>query len=603
MSDFIERISEYIWDSKYRYRYNGKVLDNDIEQTWQRVAKAVAKAESRASRKHWQQSFYQAMENFRFLPGGRILAGAGTRHKVTLFNCFVMGRVNDSLNDIFTALKQGALTLQQGGGIGYDFSNLRPAGVAAKTTGAVASGPISFMRIWDSMCATMQSTGARRGAMMATLRCDHPDIEKFILAKHDPSQLRHFNISVLVSDEFMQAVADDAEWQLVFPTDHATKKSLYRAWAKNAAPIAYEVHQRISARKLWDLMIRSAYDSAEPGVLFEDTINRTNNLWYREHISATNPCGEIPLPHYGACDLASINLTQFVVNAFSEKAALDWHALEEIAILGVRFLDNIIDVSRYPHSQQRQVAHDTRRIGLGITGLADALVMLGIRYGSEGAQKFAEEVMQRLCYTSWQASCELAKEKQSFPAFELDAYLHGDFVQSLPNEIIHMIETHGMRNSHHNTIAPTGTISILANNISSGIEPIFAKSYQRQVRTASGELKQFDVQDYAYRRWCEHDMTDNLPDAWIDAQKLTPDEHLNMQTVMQPYIDNAISKTIFIPEDFPFEDLKDVYLKAYRMGLKGCTIFRPNPITGSVIDIQSKEHKHRKCCAYGEDAD
>ncbi len=544
MSFFEEPISGMIWDIKYRYHDETR-----IEKTWKRVAKAIARIESKENRIFWEKEFYEALKDFRFLPGGRILAGAGTKHKVTLFNCFVMP-VSDSLTGIFDGLKEGAQTLQEGGGIGYDFSTLRPSGSPVEHTGGAASGPVSFMRIWDAMCATMESTGSRRGAMMAILRCDHPDIEKFVTAKSEPHELRHFNVSVAITDDFMQSVKNNS-----------TK-----------------------AAALWKQIIKSAYETAEPGVIFIDTINRLNTLWYCENITATNPCGEIPLPTYGACNLGAINLTKFVINPYSDKAEIDWLGIEKIASIATRFLDNVIDVSRYPLALQKKQAQNTRRIGLGITGLADMFVMLGIKYGSEESLQLARRLMQKISFTTWMISIELAKERGSFPLFNKDKYLQGEFVKPLDPAIQEGIEKFGVRNSHHNTIAPTGTISLLANNISNGIEPIFSDNFMRTVRLPSGELSKHYVTDYALRLWQKNHVKKSLPPAWVDTQTLLPEDHLNMQAAMQPYIDNAISKTINIPVDFPFEKLIDVYTKAYELGLKGCTIFRPNLVTGSVLE-------------------
>ncbi len=573
MPIFVEPISEKIWDIKYRYRNLDQIYDQTIEDTWSRVAKAVASAEKKSDRKFWQSEFYQTLENFQFLPGGRIIAGAGTKHDVTLFNCFVMP-VEDSLPDIFNGLKEGALTLQEGGGIGYDFSTLRPAGFPVKHTGSSASGPISFMRIWNAMCATMLSTGARRGAMMGILRCDHPDIEEFITAKSDPHELRHFNVSVLVTDKFMRAVKNNSEWKLIFGNS---------------------VVKKIKARALWEKIIRSAYDYAEPGVIFEDTINKQNNLWYREWIHATNPCGEIPLPSYGACNLGSINLTQFILNPFSEKAAIDWHKLQKTTEIAARFLDNVIDVSRYPLQAQKKEAFNTRRIGLGITGLADALVMLGLHYGEKDSVNVARRIIKTISDVSWQVSIDLAKTRDVFPFFEKKKYLQSHFVKKLPEHVRREIQKKGVRNSHHNAIAPTGTISLLANNVSNGIEPIFSSHYERRVRAANQEVLTFSVTDYALRHWREKNKT-GLPTAWQDAQSLQPMDHLQMQAALQPYIDNAISKTINIPENFPFEKLMEVYTEAYHLGLKGCTVFRPNPVTGNVLSVVKPEEDVDRCC-------
>lgn len=608
MTIFQEPISETIWDIKYRYRLD-KIIDHTIEDTWQRVAKSVAKAESPANRSPWQKQFYQILENFQFLPGGRILAGSGTKHTVTLFNCFVMP-VTDSIGSIFDSLKEGALTLQEGGGVGYDFSTLRPAGFEVKHTGSHSSGPVSFMRIWNAMCATMQSTGARRGAMMGILRCDHPDIEEFITAKSDPHELRHFNVSVLVTDEFMQAIKENRDWELVFPyvtpiadavipSVSEGSPVIYRHWIGSSEKVACRIVKRVKARDLWKKIIKSAYDYAEPGVIFEDTINRTNNLWYREWISATNPCGEIPLPNYGACNLGSINLTQCVVNPYAENASVDWEKIKKISTIATRFLDNVIDVSRYPLKKQKQESFATRRIGLGFTGLADMFVMLGIRYGSDESLKLAGRVMKLIADTTWLTSIELAKERGPFPFFEKEKYLQGQFVQRTSSEIQQGIAEFGIRNSHHNTIAPTGTISLLANNVSNGVEPVFSSSYERTVRSVDGQLTTFSVTDYALRLWRKTQGQNNLPPAWTDTHSLSPHDHLQIQAAVQPFIDNAISKTINIPVDYPFEKLSEVYTQAFELGLKGCTVFRPNLITGSVLKATPPEDESDRCCQLG----
>lgn len=580
MSFFEEPISETIWDIKYRYRFHEKIMDKTLPDTWSRVAKAVAHVEHKEQRGIWQKKFYDILEDFTFLPGGRIIAGAGTKHHVTLFNCFVMPIKEDSLSGIFDAIKEGALTLQQGGGVGYDFSCLRPEGALVEKIDSQASGPLSFMRIWNAMCATMLSTGARRGAMMGILRCDHPDIEKFIVAKSDPAELRHFNISVLVSDKFMQAVKENREWDLSFKND------------KGVLTVA----RKVEARDLWQRIMKSAYDTAEPGVLFEDTINRTNNLYYCEKISATNPCGEIPLPGYGACNLGSLNLTQFVMNPFSKEASIDWKKLETVTEIATRFLDNVIDVSKYPLKQQKLQAHGTRRIGLGITALADMFVMMGLRYGEAESLRLASRVMKLISETTWKTSIALAHEKGAFPFLQKEKYGRGEYVESLPREIQSDIQMRGIRNSHHNTIAPTGTISLLANNVSNGLEPIFSASYHRTVRLADGSLQKFSVQDYALRQWEKKCQATSLPACWVDAQSLMPKDHLAIQQAMQPYIDNAISKTINIPRDFPFEKLTDVYTEAYEFHLKGCTVFRPNPITGSVLEASMPDEEVDRCC-------
>jgi ribonucleoside-diphosphate reductase alpha chain len=567
-------ISRYIWETRYR-----AAGEPDIRASWRRVAQAIAQAET-SEHVQWTERFTALLDDFRFLPGGRILAGAGTGHRVTLFNCFVMGEIADDLEHIFEALKEGALTMQYGGGVGYDFSPLRPAGMVAQATGSIASGPVSFMRIWDAMCATMLSTGARRGAMMATLRCDHPDIEAFVDAKRDPAVLRHFNLSVLVSDAFMAAVAGDRDWPLVFP-------SLADA-------------RTVKARALWQRILRAAYDTAEPGVLFVDTINRDNTLAGRETLTATNPCGEIPLPPYGACDLGSLNLAAFVVAPFTADARLDLAALADAVALAVRFLDNVIDVSRYPLPAQAQEAHQTRRIGLGITGLADALVLLGLRYDSETARQLAAQAMQAVRDQAYRASVELALEKGSFPAFDRDAFLASGFASRLPADIRDAIAAHGIRNSHVLAIAPAGTISLLANNLSSGIEPIFSAEAERRVLQTDGRYRTHRVVDHAAHLWQQQNRA-GLPPALIEAQQIDPLAHLQMQAALQPLVDNAISKTINVAADIPFDRFEDLYRQAHALGLKGCTVFRPNPVTGAILSDPAGERV--PCCGIEREAD
>lgn len=595
-----DSISKTIWESKYRYQ-SQETSDQTIENTWQRVAKALASAEKLSERNRWQQAFYSILEDFRFLPGGRILAGAGTEYQVTLFNCFVMDIAEDSLTGIFNALKEGALTLQQGGGVGYDFSVLRPKGALVKKTGIPSSGPVSFMRIWDTTCEILLSTGARRGAMMGVLRCDHPDIEEFITAKENPRELRHFNVSVMVSDAFMEAIQRNVSWPLIFPIDESEASSenrVYRQWGNALQPLPCRIYREVNARELWNKIIRSAYDYAEPGVLFSDTINRMNNLWYSERIYATNPCGEIPLPAYGACNLGSVNLTQFVSSPFTSQAKIKWAELEETVKIATRFQDNVIDVSRYPLALQQKQALATRRIGLGVTGLADMFVMLGICYGSDDSVALSHRLMKKIAEVTWETSIALAEEKGVFPLFRED-YLQGEFVKTLDQAIQNKIAKQGMRNSHHNAIAPTGTISLLANNVSNGIEPIYQSEYDRHVRAMDHSLLTFRIKDYALKLW-EQEGHPGLPPAWVDTTTLTPKAHLAIQGAIQLYVDNAISKTINIPQDFPFEKIEEVYASAYQLGLKGCTIFRPNPVTGSVLEspAQTTETPVDRCCQY-----
>ncbi len=555
-------ISQQIWDMKYRLKAaDGAPIDRTIEDTWRRVANALAAPE--ANRSTWSERFYRAMEGFRFLPAGRILAGAGTDRRVTLFNCFVMGSISDDMDGIFQNLKEAALTMQQGGGIGYDFSTLRPRGAPVAGVGADASGPLSFMDVWDSMCRTIMSAGFRRGAMMGTMRCDHPDIEDFICVKHDAGRLRMFNLSVLVSDAFMKAIADDAPWELHF---------------------AGTVHKVLPARDLWEQIMRATYAYAEPGVIFIDRINRSNNLHYCETISATNPCGEQPLPPYGACLLGSINLAALVSRPLTEDAALDSEALRELTGNAVRMLDNAIDVSHFPLQEQAHEAQAKRRIGLGVTGLADALILCGVRYGSQRAIELTESWMGALQRWAYLASTEIAAEKGAFPLFECDPYLAGESIAELDEDVRTAIRTNGIRNALLTSVAPTGTISIFADNVSSGLEPVFSFTYTRNVLMPDGSRRQEEVSDSAFRLFRRLHPHAPLPDFFVDAQTLTPADHVAMQAAVQSHIDSAVSKTINCPESIGFEDFKNVYTQAYEAGCKGCTTYRPNEVTGSVLE-------------------
>lgn len=560
-------ISGQIWDQKYRFKDpRGQQGDRSLSGSWRRVARALAVAE--VDSKNWEEKFHQAMDGFQFLPAGRILAGAGTERSVTLFNCFVMGTIEDDMSGIFSALREAALTMQQGGGIGYDFSTLRPKGAPVRGVGADASGPLSFMDVWDAMCRTIMSAGSRRGAMMATLRCDHPDIEAFIDAKQDPARLRMFNLSVLITDAFMDAVRAGESWNLVF---------------------GGSVDRTIEARDLWDRIMRSTFLGAEPGVIFIDRVNRRNNLAYCEMISATNPCGEQPLPPYGACLLGSINLARLVERPFEVDAALDMDALTTLVPVAVRMMDNVVDVSRFPLPEQAAEAKAKRRIGLGVTGLADALIMCGARYGSADAVRLTETWMRALRDNAYRASVELAREKGPFPLFERDPYLAGECIIELPDDIRAGIAEHGIRNALLTSIAPTGTISLLADNVSSGLEPVFAFNYERTVLEPDGSKRIEPVSDHAYRLYKRLRGEDApLTDAFIDIQSLQPKDHVVMQAAVQKYVDSSISKTINCPEDIDFEAFKDVYMAAYDSGCKGCTTYRPNPLTGAVLAVKTE---------------
>ncbi|MDE2366044.1 MAG: adenosylcobalamin-dependent ribonucleoside-diphosphate reductase [Betaproteobacteria bacterium] len=600
---FTTPIARHIWEAKYRYRDGNVMHDVTVDDTWRRIAHALSAGERISE--YWQSRFYGILADFKFLPGGRIQAGAGTRHKVTLFNCFVMGTIEDSMNGIFDALKEGALTMQQGGGIGYDFSTLRPRGTQANGVGAVASGPISFMRIWDSMCATILSTGARRGAMMGTLRCDHPDIEEFIAVKQDRMQLRHFNISVLVSDSFMDAVRNDEDWPLLFPAGQDTTggEVLTRHWPGYDEAVPCKVHKRVRAGMLWEKIMRATYEYAEPGVLFVDRINRLNNLHYCERINSTNPCAEIPLPPYGACNLGSINLTQFVREPFTGQSRLDLESIGEITSVAVRLLDNVIDISRFPLPAQAEQARGSRRIGLGFTGLADALMMLNIRYGGQESFQVAQNVMRTICHAAYRTSVNIAREKESFPFFDKEKYLAGEFVCSLPVDIRNDIAKYGIRNSHLTAIAPTGTISLLANNVSSGLEPVFDSEFTRRVLELDGIYSEYHVADYAVALWRDAGNVRSLPPSFINARQLEPAAHLGMQAAIQPFVDQAISKTINVPAHFDFDEFRNLYRLAYDQGLKGCTTFRPNPVTGEILSGGEAESRAPHCCNVEREAD
>lgn len=553
-----------IWDMKYRLKtMDGQPVDQTLDDTWRRVARAVAAPEAEAVRLGWEEQFYRAMRDLLFIPAGRILAGAGTDRAVTLFNCFVMGTIRDDMGSIFDNLKEAALTLQQGGGIGYDFSTLRPAGAAVLGVGADASGPVSFLDVWDAMCRTIMSAGSRRGAMMAVLACDHPDIEKFIAAKQEAGRLRMFNLSVSVTDAFMSAVKADGPWQLRF---------------------GGVVYKTLRARALWDKIMQATYAYAEPGVIFIDRINARNNLSYCETIAATNPCGEQPLPPYGACLLGSVNLARLVRDPFGAHPQIDLNELDSLVRLAVRALDNVIDVAHFPLPAQQAEAVGKRRIGLGVTGLADAHAMCKTRYGGEASVALTRRwlgVLQRAAYL---ASSELAAEKGSFPLFDAGKYLAGEGARTLPEEVRAAIAAKGLRNGLLTSIAPTGTISLLADNVSSGLEPVFSQSYTRKIRLPDGRSQDQTVNDPAWRIYrALHGAQTELPDYLVTAQQLSPADHLRIQSAAQEFIDSSISKTINCPENIDFEAFRDIYLDAYAMGCKGCTTYRPNPVTGSVL--------------------
>jgi ribonucleoside-diphosphate reductase alpha chain len=551
-------IAEQMWDMKYRLKnYDGTPIDLTVHDTWERIANHLASCE--VDKEYWSKAFYDTLESFKFIPAGRINAGAGTGdRKVTLFNCFVMGTLEDSLVGIYDGLKEAVVTMQQGGGIGYDFSTLRPQGAEVKGVASDSSGPLTFMDVWDASCRTIMSAGVRRGAMMATMRCDHPDVEKFIEAKRDPLRLRMFNMSVLITDEFMAAVKAGAKFDLVFDG---------------------KVYKTINAKALWDKIMSSTFHYAEPGVIFIDRINKMNNLNYCETIACTNPCGEQPLPPYGACLLGSINL----VAILNDDYTVNHRSLDATVRMAVRMMDNVVDVSKFPLPEQEEEAKNKRRIGLGVTGLADALALGGIVYGSDEAVAWTDSIMKSIAVSAYQSSIDLAKEKGSFPLFDADKYLATDNMKGMPKHIRSQIKEFGIRNALLTSIAPTGTISLYAGNVSSGIEPIFALNYERKVLQKDGSKVTEVVEDYGVTKWKRDNTGVPLPKSFVTAQTLEPSAHVRMQAAAQRWIDSSISKTINVPEDIDFDSFKQVYLDAYNSGCKGCTTYRPNDVTGSVL--------------------
>jgi len=550
-------ISDWVWQQKHAY-----TPEETMDQGFRRVAKSVARTPEE------EEEFFALFRDKLFYPGGRIIANAGTnRTSSTMSNCFVMPSVPDSMVGIFETLKNGALTQKFGGGVGYDFSLLRPSGQPVKGIEGTASGPVSFMHVYDTACSTIMVAGQRRGAQIAVLRCDHPDIRKFIRAKSDSNGLKNFNLSVGITDAFMRAVEADRNWELVF---------------------GGKVWETVKARDLWKEILEHTYDYAEPGVLFLDTINDKNNLGYCETISAPNPCGEVPLPPNGCCILGSFLLPSFVVNPFSKDVGVDWPKLHKAVHTAVTFMDRILDICPFPLPEQRLEAQSKRRIGIGITGLADALVMLGLKYGSEEGRDCAEEFMNYICHDAYHASLALAQTEGPFPLWQVGKYIPTVHIQ---DSLKVKATESGTRNSHLLSLAPTGTMSLLAGNISSGVEPIFAVDMSRKIRTAGVEITR-QLTDYAV--WKYRQMTGDpksLPPALQTTSDLTVDDHLLMLEVLQKYVDASISKTVNIPEAYPFKDFQDVYMKAWKSGLKGITTYRPNSKIGAVLTDCKAEAK------------
>lgn len=564
--------------------------EKTIDDVLGRVARALAEAEPEDRRAHWQERFLQALQGG-FIPAGRIQSAAGTPLAATLINCFVQP-VGDSIRHdedghpgIYTALAEAAETMRRGGGVGYDFSRIRPQGAWVAATQSNASGPVSYMRVFDRSCETVESAGSRRGAQMGVLRCDHPDIEAFIHAK-DEGDLKNFNISVGVTDAFMQAVQDGAEVELVHRAEPGPTIKASGAYLRDDGQWVY---RKLPARALWDQVMRSTYDHAEPGVLFLDAINRDNNLAYCESITATNPCAEQPLPSYGCCCLGSIDLTRFVRKPFEEDAAFDEAGFAALVKVAVRMLDNVLDVSLWPLPAQQHEAMSKRRIGLGFTGLGDALVMLGLRYDNDPARACAQRIAAVMRDAAYDASVDLAAERGAFPLFNADLYLAGGrFASRLPPALKERIRAHGIRNSHLLSIAPTGTISLaFADNASNGIEPAFSWTYTRKKRDPDGRLVEHAVEDHAWRLY-RHLKGEDAPltEAFVTALEMSAQAHAQMVAAVAPFIDTSISKTVNVPADYPYADFEQLYQQAWALGLKGLATYRPNAVLGSVLSTQ-----------------
>lgn len=626
-----------IWDAKYRLKTkDGQGIDSDIDATYQRVARALADIELPELREHWYEQFLWALYRGA-IPAGRIVSNAGaTAYKpsTSTINCTVSGTVGDSMNDILSKLHEAGLTLKAGCGIGYEFSTLRPKGAYVSGAGAYTSGPLSFMDIYDKMCFTVSSAGGRRGAQMATFDVGHPDVLDFIRAKREDGRLRQFNLSLLITHEFMQAVQEDSDWALAFPLNPAevetdkldvndSNQVIWRYWpttknyiTREDGMVACRVYRTLKARRIWDSIMASTYDFAEPGFILIDRVNELNNNWFCEDIRATNPCGEQPLPPYGACLLGSINLTRFVRQPFTEQASFDWEEYRKVVGIFTRMLDNVVEINGLPLPEQREEIIRKRRHGMGFLGLGSTICMLRMKYGDADSLAFTERVSKEMALEGWRAGLQLGQEKGPAPLMDEDFTVTGEMLAKRPEmradgytvgenikgkvlwakysrymqqvaaeepELVEQLAELGGRFTHHSSIAPTGTISLsLANNASNGIEPSFAHHYSRNIiREGKKSKEKVDVFSYellAYRTLIDPEaLTDHLPEYFISADEVNPMQHVDVQAAAQKWIDSSISKTANVPTDYPYQDFKDIYLYAYQQGLKGCTTFRFNP--------------------------
>ena len=647
-----------IWEKKYRLvAKDGTVLDHTMDDTYQRIARALADVELEENREHWYERFTWALRNGA-IPAGRIVSNAGAlEHKpaTSTINCTVSGTIRDSMDDILNKVHEAGLTLKAGCGIGYEFSTLRPRGAYVSGAGAYTSGPLSFMDIYDKMCFTVSSAGGRRGAQMGTFDVGHPDALEFIRAKREDGRLRQFNLSLLVTDEFMKAVSDDQPWRLAFPIGFQELKDekldledpetiAWREWPTNGdyvrnedGLVACRVYKTVPARRVWDVIMSSTYDFAEPGFVLIDRVNEMNNNWWCETIRATNPCGEQPLPPYGSCLLGSVNLTRFVVDPFTPQAKFDWDRFREVVKVFTRILDNVVEINGLPLGRQRDEIYRKRRHGMGFLGLGSTITMLGMQYGNKGSVAFTQEVSRELALAGWESALELAREKGPAPIMEEEFTVTEEMLRKRPEmktdgwrvgarvkgrvlharysrymqrvadvnpELVDELAEVGARFTHHSSIAPTGTISLsLANNASNGIEPSFAHHYFRNViregRKTKEKVDVFSFELLAYRSLVNQrampgskDPEEALPDYFITADDITPRQHVDIQAAAQMWVDSSISKTANVPTDYPYEDFKDIYTYAYEQGLKGCTTFRFNPAAFQGVLVKEQDLKN-----------